>query len=66
MKMLETIIESPDGIVLGATTTGGDVILAPNEQFPREELASRAQELSTRFQIHIPEDLTAVLGNLIC
>ncbi len=57
MKKLRSIIEDPMGNVIGASTDQGEIRLAPEEVFPRAQLAQRAVVLATKYQVEIPAEL---------
>ena len=61
MKALISIIEDPHGIVVGAVTDKGDVLLEESEQVPRAALAAVAVTLATKYGVSIPSAQAAVI-----
>jgi hypothetical protein len=53
--IVEEIIEDPTGMVLGARTTDGSlVLLAPEDQIPRAQLATDARHLAEKYGVALP------------
>ncbi len=61
MKTLESIIEDPDGNVIGAITNEGRVMLPDASKFPRSELLTRARDLAAAFGVTIPAAVEPIL-----
>lgn len=61
MKTLESIIEDPNGNVVGAMTNDGTVLLPAEAHFPRSQLMGKARELSAAFGVTIPAAIEAKL-----
>lgn len=61
MRRLFSLIESPDGLILGATMTDGTTIMLPDEQVvPRSSLLSVARHLAETYGVVLPDEWAAL------
>ena len=68
MKKFIAVVENPEGIVVGAQTDKGQILVAPEEQVPRAQLAAVAVTLANKYGVDpasftLPEPTPAPAGN---